>query len=419
MSILPESTKSIKLPKMYKVKQVFPDCRVSDVYSEAYNEISRKNFSEIVKQSESVAVLVGSRGIAGLKEVVKATIDQLIEIGAKPFIVPAMGSHGGGLAKEQQEIIENFGVTEEYLGIPIKSSMETVIIGKTSNEVAIHIDKIASEADHIVPIVRVKQHTDFDGPIESGLCKMLAIGLGKHNGCATLHKEGFVNFEKVIPEVGEFIIKSQSIPFGVAIIENAHENVHTIRAVYGKDILEEEPKLLELSKSLMPRLYFSHIDVLIVEQIGKDITGAGMDPNITGRSSLGKSKYYTGPTITRIVALRLSEGTHNNANGVGYADFITKSLYEEIDFVSTYTNGIAAGSPTACNIPVFLDTEREAILAGVQTCPRVDPKEAKIVRIKDTLHLVDIQISESLLEYCKQDNRFEVSEDDFQRNTNK
>lgn len=406
MSILPESTNDIRLPKMTNVEQLFPDEKIVDVYSEAIKQLATKNIDKLIKPGESVALLVGSRGISSLKEVVKATVDQLKRVGSNPFVIPAMGSHGGGLAEEQRAIIEGFGVTEEYLGVPIVSSMETIVIGETESGVTVHIDKVASNADHIVPIARVKQHTDFDGPIESGLCKMLAIGLGKHKGCATIHKEGFINFHTVIPEVGSYIINKMSIPFGMAIIENAHENVHTVLPVYGKDILEEEPKLLELSKSLMPKLCFDQIDVLIVEQIGKDITGAGMDPNITGRSSLGRSKYFEGPTITRIVALGLSEGTHHNANGVGYADFITKSLFDDIDLVSTYTNGIAAGSPSACNIPVILDTEEQAILAAIQTCPKIDPNKAKIVRIKDTLHLVNIQISESLVEQCKMDNRF-------------
>lgn len=406
MAILPESTKDIRLPKMIKVEQIFPNEKILDVYSETLNQLSAKNIENLIKEGERVAILVGSRGISSLKEVVKATVDHLKMIGSEPFVVPAMGSHGGGVAQEQQAIIEGFGVTEEYLGVPIVSSMETVVIGETESGVTVHVDKVASNADHIVPIARVKQHTDFDGPIESGLCKMLSIGLGKHNGCATIHKEGFINFHTVIPEVGSYIINKMSIPFGMGIIENAHENVHTVLPVYGKDILEEEPKLLELSKSLMPKLCFDQIDVLIVEQIGKDITGAGMDPNITGRSSLGRSKYFEGPTITRIVALGLSEGTHHNANGVGYADFITKSLFDDIDLVSTYTNGIAAGSPSACNIPVILDTEEQAILAAIQTCPKIDPNKAKIVRIKDTLHLVNIQISESLVEQCKMDNRF-------------
>lgn len=406
MAILPEETKNIKLPKMISVEQLFPDEKIADVYEEASMQLAGKDIGSLIKEGERVAILVGSRGISGLKEVVKATVDRLKQIGAEPFIVPAMGSHGGGIAEEQRRIVEGFGVTEEYLGVPIMASMDTVIIGETEGGVPVHIDKIASEANHIVPIARIKQHTDFDGPIESGLCKMLSIGIGKHNGCSTLHKEGFVNFHKLIPEVGSIVIEKKSVPFGMAIIENAHENVHKVQPVYGRDILEEEPKLLALSKSLMPRLCFDHIDVLIVEQIGKDITGAGMDPNITGRSSLGKSKYFEGPTITRIVALGLSEGTHHNANGVGYADFITKSLYDDIDFVSTYTNGIAAGSPSACNIPVFLDTEEQALLAALHTCPRVDPDKAKVVRIKDTLHLVNIQISESLVEQCKRDSRF-------------
>ncbi len=408
MAILPEATRDIQLPKMINVKQLFPNEKIEDVYIESLKQLEKKKVEALFKAGDSAAILVGSRGISGLKEVVKATVDYLKSFGVEPFIVPSMGSHGGGIAEEQQAIVERLGVTEKYIGVPIKASMDTITIGSTIDGVKIHIDEIASKADHIIPIARVKQHTDFDGPIESGLCKMLAIGLGNHKGCSTLHKEGFINFHKVIPEVAEVVIEKNNIPFGMAIVENAHENVHTILPVYGKDILKEEPGILELSKSLMPRLYFDHIDVLIIEKIGKDITGAGMDPNITGRTSLGRSPYFNGPTITRIVAIGLSEGTHGNANGVGYADFITRELYEEIDFVSTYTNGIAAGSPSACNIPVFLDTEEEAILAALQTCPRVDPSKAKVVRIKDTLHLVDIEVSESLLEQCQDRSKFEM-----------
>lgn len=407
MPILPDSAKDIVLPNMIPVKQLFPDQKIDDVFEATIKEIQSEKSMYSLKPGANVAVLVGSRGISGLKEVVKATIEQLIELRAKPFIIPAMGSHGGGIATEQQKIIEGYGVTEEYMGVPICSSMDVVKIGETSAGVPVYIDKLASNADYIIPIVRIKPHTDFDGPIESGFCKMLSIGIGKHHGCSRLHQEGFSEFPHLIPEVASVVLKKKKIPFGIAIIENAHEHVHTIRLVPGENILKEEPELLKLSKSLMPKLCFDHIDVLVVEQIGKDVAGTGMDPNITGRSSAGTSPYFR-PTITRIVILDLSEGTHGNANGVGYADFITKKVFEKIDFESTYANGIAAGAPGACNIPVILDTEEEALLAAIQTCPKIDVNKAKVVRIKDTLHLIDIKVSESLLPYCLSNDSFMV-----------
>jgi len=408
MPILPESAYQIKLPAMFKVKQCFPDEKIDDIPGTVSNEISKDAIKSRIPSGSSVAVLVGSRGISNLKEIVKSTVECLKQLGAKPFIIPAMGSHGGATAEGQKEILEGYGITEKYIGVPIRSSMETVIIGHTSEGVPVHIDKIASKADVIVPVARVKVHTDYDAPIESGLCKMLAIGLGKHNGCSRLHQEGFREFPTLIPAVAKIILDRTYVGFGIAIIENAHENIHMIRAVSGTDFLEEEPKLLAVSKSLMPRLQFDEIDVLIVEQIGKDITGAGMDPNITGKMSVGPIKDFAGPKIKRIVVLGLSEGTHHNATGIGIADFITKNVYDSIDLLSTYANCIASGNPEAGKIPVMLDTEREAILAALQTCPKTDTANPKIVRIKDTLHLVDIEVSESLLEYCKASDRFVV-----------
>lgn len=410
MPVLPESTKSIVLPRMIKVTQNFPDEKLEDVYSTTLNEL-RAHPSTVLKAGDSVAILVGSRGISHLSEVVKATVDYLLQMNVKPFLVPSMGSHGGGIATEQRKIIESYGVTEAIMGVPIRAGMDTVVIGETEAGIPVNIDSIASQADHIVPIVRIKVHTDFDGPIESGYCKMLAIGLGNHIGCSRLHKEGFINFPQVIPSVASVILEKRSIPFGVGIIENAHENVHSVHVTAGKDILKKEPKLLELSKSLMPKLCFEHIDVLVVEQIGKDITGAGMDPNITGRSSLGTSPYFKGPSITNIVALALSKGTHHNANGVGYADFITRELLDDIDFDSTYANGIAAASVGPCKIPVTLDTEEEAIRAAIHVCPRIDSNQAKVVRIKDTLHLTEIEVSESLVPYCRTQSNLTVHEE--------
>lgn len=409
MPILPESAKSIQLPRFFSVTQNFPDEHLKDVTASTCAEIDAVWPQTRIKPNDSVAVLVGSRGIADLKLIVKATIDTLIRHGAKPFIVPSMGSHAGGIAEEQKAFIAGYGITEATMGVPIKSSMETVIVGQTESGVPVHIDRYAALANHIVPINRVKVHTDFDGNIESGLCKMLSIGIGKHVGCARLHQEGFSNFPIVLPQVASIVIRKRSVPFGVAIIENAHEHVHMVKAVPGEKIVETEPSLLAISRSLMPRLCFDKIDVLVVDQIGKDVTGAGMDPNITGRiAGAPRSPLYNGPDIRRIVVNRLSEGTHGNAIGIGLADFTTKAVANAMNTEATYANVIASCTPEGARLPPCLDTEDEALLAALVTCQGIDKNNAHVVRIKDTLHLIHIEVSESLLPYCRGSKQFQV-----------
>ena len=410
MPILPKSAYDIKLPEMYHVKQIFPDTELNDIAEKIDDDFRYDEIASSVKAGQSIAVLVGSRGICDLNVTVKSTIDNLIRLGTKPFIVPAMGSHGGGVAEEQRKIIEGYGITEEAMGVPIKASMETVIIGETSEGVPVHIDKNAYNADGIVPVGRVKVHTDFDGPIESGLCKMLAIGGGKHNGCSRLHREGFDKFPVLIPQVAGIMLATLNVPFGVAIIENAQEKIYNVEIVAGGSIMEREPELLSISKSLMPKLQFKEIDVLIVEQIGKDITGAGMDPNITGRKSVGKIAGFEGPDIKRIFVLGLSDMTHSNATGCGIADFMLKDSYRQIDLASTYTNCIASGNPEAGKIPILVENEEEGLRAAIQMCSGIDVNEAKIVKIKDTLHLIDIQVSESMLPLCGDKNKFKIGE---------
>ena len=408
MPVLVKSAYDIKLPEMIPVTQVFPDekLKIAEIQDVIAREFSIDKVKSKIKPGQKIAVLVGSRGISNLDVVVKATIDQLLALGTKPVIIPAMGSHGGGMAEEQQRIIECYGVTEEGMGVPIMSSMETVIIGETSGGVPVHADAEACRMDAVIPINRIKTHTDYDGKIESGLCKMLSIGIGKHNGCARLHQEGFKSFHKLIPEAAEVVLSKLNIPFGIAMIENAHENLHTIEAVPGDEILTREPDLLALSKSLMPRINFDEIDVLIVEKMGKNITGAGMDPNIIGRLSTGKIRNFGGPDIKRIVVLELTSESHHNAIGVSLADYITRSLYQEIDHETTYANAIASGNPEAAKIPIVFETEEEALRAAIMTCAGIEPNDAKIVRIQDTLHLVNIKISENMKSLCLDDSRF-------------
>lgn len=392
--ILPEEVRKIKLPQMVPVTQRFDDSHIEDISGEARN--TAVPFAEQMEDGSTAAILVGSRGISNIDRIVKALIDTLIEAGLQPFIVPAMGSHGGGTPEGQTEVLSSYGITEETMGVSIKASMQTDVLGKTPGGIEVHFSEAALSADYVIPVGRVKPHTDFSGRIESGLCKMLAIGGGKHNGCSRLHREGFAALSHIIPEAAEVILEKVNVPFGLAIIENAYEKTHTVEAVPGDRILSREPALLELAKSLMPRIQYDEIDVLIIEQIGKNISGTGMDPNITGRDSYGHIPGAL-PMVKRIIIKDLSEGSHGNAIGLGMGDFILKAALDKIDFNATYTNGIASGNPEGIRIPVVVDTEENAIRAALQTCHGTDIHNPKIVRIKDTLHLSEIEVSENML----------------------
>ena len=394
---LPESVRNIKLPKMVKVTQEFDDDHLEDTAA-AVRETAAP-FAAEMKTGSTAAVLVGSRGITDIDLIAKTVVEVLKEAGVKPFIIPAMGSHGGGTSEGQEEVLRGYGITEETMGVPINSSMETEIIGETDDGMEVHFSKPALEADYVVPIGRVKPHTDFTGFVESGLCKMLAIGGGKHNGCSRIHREGFPALEHTIPDSARIIIGRVDIPFGLAVIENAFEKTHTVEAVRGRDFLTREPELLKLAKSLMPRIKFDDIDILIVEKIGKDISGTGMDTNIIARDSFGPLPGAV-PRIQRIIIEDLTEGAHGNAIGFGMADFILRSALDKIDFNATYTNGIASGNTNGMKIPVIADTEEEAIRAALQTCIGIDINNPRIVKIKDTLHLSEIEVSENMLGMC-------------------
>lgn len=409
MPILPTAAYEIKLPEMVKVRQIFTDEKIDDIHSAVETEIFREDIRSRVKKGQTVAVLVGSRGIDNLREIVRATVEGLTRLGAKPFIVPAMGSHGGASAEGQRAILEGYGVTEEYVGAEIRATMETVVIGFTDAGIPVHIDRNAAEADAIVPIARIKPHTDFDGPIQSGMCKMLSIGIGKHNGCSRLHQEGVENFASVLPTIASVVIEKKNVAFCVAIIENAHNHISFIKTVRGDRIVEEEPGLLEKAESLMPGLQFESIDVLIVERVGKDISGDGMDPNITGRNGLGPIPGFRGPKIGRIVVHELTGG---NASGIGAADFITRKVFEKIDFVSTYANAIASVDPESVKIPVIMDDEEQALRAAIQNCAKTDHNNVKVVKLQHTLNLIDIEVSRNLMDYCKKSGKFEWQPDD-------
>jgi hypothetical protein len=308
-----------------------------------------------------------------------------------------MGSHGGGTSEGQRSVLEGYGITEESMGVPIVAGIDAVLLGETTEGIPVYTDKAALDADMTVLINRIKPHTDFNGTIESGLCKMAVIGLGNHIGCTAMHRAGFDRFGELLPEAASIVLENSSIGFGLAIIENAEDRTADIQAVKSNEFLEKEPTLLRKAKRLMAKLRIPKMDVLIVEEIGKNISGAGIDPNVVGRFG-PKSLNDDVPKYEMLVILDLSEDTHGNAVGIGFADVTTRAVLDKIDFESTYANSLASGNFACAAIPPALDGEREAIAAAVKLWGG-DPEQCRIVRIRSTLNVGEILVSETLLSH--------------------
>ncbi len=342
----------------------------------------------------SVAIGVGSRGVAAIAEIVATLVAALKSAGAKPFIVPAMGSHGASTADGQAEVLAHLGVTEERVGAPIRATMETVDIGTTEDGVTVAMDANAYAADAIIVVNRVKPHTAFRGPIESGPTKMLAIGLGKRRGAHSIHAHGWGRIHETIPAAARIAIASGKVAFALATLENAHEAPCRIVAIPANALLAREPALQEEAKRLLPRLPFPEIDVLVIDRIGKNISGDGMDPNVTGRYPTAYA--IGGPAIGRIVVLDLTDETGGNANGVGLADVITARLASRMIPAATYVNALTSTTPEPVRIPMTLPSAELALAAGLIMCQGVSAATARIVRIHDTLHLREMWVSESL-----------------------
>jgi hypothetical protein len=408
MPILTEETLSLPIPRFTKVRQIFKSERITDIDRETFMAWENSSMSRHDVAGKKIALAVGSRGIRNLSTIVRATGRYLESRGAKVFIVPAMGSHGGANAQGQSSVLEGYGISESDIGIPVVSTMATSKIAETSKGRPIYFSQDALAADMIIPIARIKPHTDFRGKVESGLCKMLAIGLGKHQGCSTLHKEGFQEFSWLIPEVAERILAKAPVAFGLAILENAYDQTSKIEVVEGSKFLDREPELLKLAMDSMPRIIPNNIDVLVVREIGKDISGAGMDPNIIGRTTKGLLEGYQGPGIKRIIALAITPASKGNATGIGLSDFTVKEILPTIDYMATNANCIASGNPEAGRIPIAMESEADAIRASISCAPGTDPKNPRIVRIKNTLDLEIIEISDALLDEARMCHNIEV-----------
>lgn len=386
-------------PKMYRIGQVFDVPRVDNIEETLRKELESIQISSLIKEGARIAITAGSRGIANIDRVLRHLVHVLKENSAKPFLIPAMGSHGGGTAEGQLEILESLKVTEESIGAPILSSMEVVEIGKSRFGFPVLVDKNAAEADGVIVVNRVKPHTEFEGPIESGLMKMMAIGMGKHKGCIQVHKQTInYRYVEVIPEIGRVILENVAILFGVALVENVYDETAIIQAILPSQFRIEEERLLTEAKRLMARIPFDKIDVLIVDEMGKNISGTGMDTNVIGRIMFIGEREPEKPKVTRIVVLGLTEESHGNAIGIGLADYTTQRLVNDMDAGATSINAMAGMSPEKGRIPIPLITDKEAVEAALDTIRPVDAEEARVVHIKNTLEIAELDISEALLE---------------------
>ena len=385
-----------KLPRWVRVRQNLVTATIDDVAAAVASEFARPEIRETIQPGQRVALTGGSRGIDRIDLVLKAAAHEVKQLGAEPFIVPAMGSHGGATAEGQLEVLAHYGVTEEAMGCPIRSSMETVLLGHVEGGVPVWFDKTAySEADITIPINRVKPHTDFHGPIESGLMKLLAIGLGKQKGADTFHGRSFAEFPTLIPAVGRFTLQHVPIPFGLALVEDGHSRLSLVEAVPADSIWEREQELLKIARDRMARLPGEKIDVLIVDQLGKDISGIGADTNVINR-------YWHGPLpqpphIQRVVMRDLTKDTEGNACGIGLGDVVLKQIVDKLDPVQTYMNCITAKGPEGARIPLTVANDREAIFVALACCLQTENETARIMRIQDTKHLEDLWVSEPLL----------------------
>lgn len=395
MSIVEELLKDIQLPRMLKIQQKFNAPEIPDVAGAVHQTIQEEDVLSRIIKGDRVAIAVGSRGVADIPILVREVVHAVKSVGGNPFIVPAMGSHGGATGEGQKEVLEQMGVTEAFTQAPILSSMEVVEVGRLPNGLPIYTDKNAFEADKIIVINRIKPHTAFRGPVESGLMKMITIGLGKQKGAEAAHAYSFKHMAEHVSEMAKVVLLKIPLIFGLGVLENAYDRPAKIVAVPAENLEKVEPQLLIEAKALMPKINFDPIDVLIVDEIGKDISGDGMDPNITGRYA---TPYASGgPEVSRIVVLRLSEKTHGNANGLGLADITTKRAFEAIEWEKGYANALTSTVTGVVKVPMFLDTEELAIKAAIKTCNAYELDKARVVRIRNTLHLKEIWISESLL----------------------
>lgn len=385
--------KDVPIPKMFLAKQQFSSDHImaKDITAVIDQELSKPNIIKTIVPGSQIAITAGSRGIANVAIITKAIVDFVKKKGAHPFIVPAMGSHGGATAQGQIEILESYGMSEQSMGCPIRSSMEVVNLGISDTGKEVYIDKHAFMADGIIVSCRLKPHNAFRGPYESGPCKMLAVGLGKQQGAEIVHSDGMDHIAQNIPSMAKVILEKAPILFAIPCIENAYDETRYIEAIHKNDILDREPELLKFAFSNMPSILVGSGEVLIVDKIGKNFSGTGVDPNVTGTFS---TPYATGGVnVQRTCFLDLSDESHGNALGVGLASVITKNIFDKMDIEMMYPNCITSTVLASARIPCVVSTDKEAIQLCIRTCNNVTPEDTRLIRIANSLHIGTIMLS--------------------------
>ena len=403
----------VDLPLVFRVRQRFQDPRIDDIAAEAEQQLARLNLGATIKPGQSVAITAGSRGIANIPVIIKAIVDHVKQLQGEPFIVPAMGSHGGGKAEGQKHILESYGITEDFCGCPIRATMETVIVCDAAEGFPVHFDKFASEADHVIVCGRVKPHTNFVGDIESGLMKMMLIGLGKHNGARIYHRAiQDHSFGQIVRSVAREVLAKCRIAAGLAIVENGLDETALLEAVAPENFEEREKELLVKAKDWIPKLPFPHADVLLIDEIGKNISGSGLDTNVVGRKFLdhqaAENEY---PKVKQICVRGLTEKTHGNAAGIGLAEFCRSRVIREMDTYATRTNCLTGGHATGAMPPLDYETDREMLEHAYQVVGLVDPEESRLLWIHNTLEVTELECSAAYWEQAKEADNLEILSD--------
>jgi Lactate racemase N-terminal domain len=402
----------MSIPPLARVRQSIPQPRLADVTGTVRRLILESRLRERVKPGGRIALGIGSRGITVLPSAARAAVEALQQMGSRPFIVAAMGSHGGATPEGQRALLDGFGITPEAMGVEVRTDMDTVVLGTSPVGLPIYFDKNAYEADGIVLINRVKPHTDFHSTHESGIVKMMVIGLGKRQGAEQVHKLGLRGMKEVLPAVGRFLIKNTKFALGLAILENADDLPAEIVAVEPETAFDVEPALLERARGLMARLPFDRIDVLIVGELGKNYSGAGMDPNVIGRQMVETQPDLDRPVITRLAVLDASAESHGNLVGIGFADLATERLVAKIDPEPFRVNILTSCCLERARIPITLPTDRDVFEAALRTCWRIDPSEARLVIIPNTLELNTLWVTPPLKDEVRAHPHLTLETDD-------
>lgn len=394
---------------LYPVRQKFSADKLQDPVGKTRQELERASFLNNLPKGARVAVTAGSRGISNMDQILKTICSVLQDRGFHPFLVPSMGSHGGGTPEGQRKILQGLGVTEETVGFPIKATAEAVHIAQLPDGTPIYQNRIANESDGIIIVNRVKTHTSFKSHVESGLCKMMVVGLGNPAGAENIHRFGVRGLRELLDPMARIVIEKSPILYGMAILENAYEETADIVGVEAADIPDKEPALLARSKEMFPSLPFHQLDLLLVEEIGKCFSGTGMDTNVIGRLRIHSEPEPDSPKIERIVAFDLADASHGNANGIGLADFTTKELVGKIDWKATYLNNLSSTFVQRAMVPIMAETRQEAVQWAIQSLGQRDLESLKVLQISNTLHLDHFWVSAALLDEVKKNQRLEFA----------